>query len=1234
MEIGQLVAGRFELVSVAGRGGMGTVYRARDRACDGWVALKIVPLEGHGAFVRFAREAEALAATDDPAVVAYVGHGRLSPEVAWLALEWLEGSDLADRLERQRLSVEETIAVGRRIAQALAVLHRAGIVHRDVKPSNVWLVDGDAGQAKLLDFGLARHEVTHRYATAAGMALGTPGYMAPEQIGDASDVSPRMDVFGLGALLYACLAGVGPFDAAHAMAALARVALESPRPLGELRDDVPAGLLELVDAMLDKDPERRPADGDAVWARLSQPSVLRSRPPIPQAISHQERLTTTLVLARYASSPEAGVGALADTALAHGSEWLAGASEVARIYEMQAHPLGDQGVLFVPRERGYAADLAARSCDFAEELRAIAPPDLRLAVTTGRATAGGQLPFGALVASAVRQMAEHPDEGVVVADATHALLAGRSPARPELFGRRVELAALRASWESCCEDEVPHGVLVTGPPGIGKSRLVAEAVADATAGGATHWSARAQRHRRHSPYLVIAALLAKAAGSAEQVAAWLREGLDPGAAALLASLMVPLLSSRPGHELTETPDVVAARRDPRLYRERVEEAWLELLERQVERGALVIEVDHAQWVDPPSWALLSQTLAMKCGALWVLALGRESAADRLPAMWQERATRIGLTALNDRAMTRLGLGLGLDAEKVAPLVALAEGNPLHLEELAKAERSGATAAPPDGLLALLEARLGQLDDEPRRTLRAASVLTAPFEAPPLAALLGEPTAALVATLKILEEAAFLLRDGDGWAFRQELLREAAHATIPAEERSAAHLAAARWLEASGNPDPFVLARHFEEGGAPTRAATALRSAALRSFEAGDAISTLALLERARELDATDDPELELLEARALRFRGDAAAFDRIGALVERLPRNGVAWFTAAAEQAAALAARGAVEALAALGRDLRDALPNVADADRGRCAGFAAVVIHSLVGAGLHELADELGAPVEAVLAAHPLEAGSWGFLHIARSHRAISVGEVATCRDEAERAVEAFGLAKNRRSQCTARVVLGYALSELGHLDEAAAVLTDALTTAERGGLGMLAQSARQNLGRTRERQGRFDEAIPLLEEAAEAFAGDARMLGCTQIYLATARWRKGEPDLATRAARAALETLGSDAPFSAFAEATLARILLPSQPDEAFALARSAYEALRQRGRLEDGEATVRLAWAEACQAKAPDHAAAAIEDAVTRLLERADAIPSPNDRAAFLTALRDHAETLALAATTPQT
>src|SRR4051812_22249721 len=156
MQRGDIVGERFEIVGKVASGGMGIVHRAIDRGTGALVALKTMHAVGAPSIDRFLREADTLALLNHPALVRYVAHGVSTGGEVYLAMEWLEGEDLADRLTRAPLSPSESVTVVARAAEGLAAAHAAGVVHRDIKPSNLFLCERSPERVRLLDFGVAR----------------------------------------------------------------------------------------------------------------------------------------------------------------------------------------------------------------------------------------------------------------------------------------------------------------------------------------------------------------------------------------------------------------------------------------------------------------------------------------------------------------------------------------------------------------------------------------------------------------------------------------------------------------------------------------------------------------------------------------------------------------------------------------------------------------------------------------------------------------------------------------------------------------------------------------------------------------------------------------------------------------------------------------------------------------------------------------------------------------------
>jgi len=199
--------------------------------------------------------------------VRYISHGVTDGGDPFLAMEWLDGEDLGEWLKRDGLGAGQSVRLVRRVAEALGSAHARGVVHRDVKPNNLFLVGRDPERVKILDFGIARVQ-TADGMTRTGATLGTPGFMAPEQARGSRDVDARADVFSLGCVLFQCLTGQPPFIGDTAMAVLAKILLEDAPRLATMRPDLPRELDELVARMLAKEPSARPPNGAAVATAL------------------------------------------------------------------------------------------------------------------------------------------------------------------------------------------------------------------------------------------------------------------------------------------------------------------------------------------------------------------------------------------------------------------------------------------------------------------------------------------------------------------------------------------------------------------------------------------------------------------------------------------------------------------------------------------------------------------------------------------------------------------------------------------------------------------------------------------------------------------------------------------------------------------------------------------------------------------------------------------------------
>jgi hypothetical protein len=295
---GDRIAGRFEILGEAGRGGMGTVFRAHDRRDRRDVAVKVLARGGDPGEdeARFAREAALLAAVHHEHVVRYVAHGAVPDGPRYLVMEWAEGETLAHRLDRAGVDRREAVRIGLQLARALGALHAAGIVHRDLKPANVMLVAGGE-RLQLVDLGIARRTGPGPRLTRSGALVGTAGYMAPEQARGDAVIDGRADLFALGCVLHECLTGAPAFRGDSLLALRAKVLLHDPPPVAQLVPETPAALDALVTALLARDPDRRPASAALVEQALLALGELPASPPRPASRRAEVTATRTAVAA-------------------------------------------------------------------------------------------------------------------------------------------------------------------------------------------------------------------------------------------------------------------------------------------------------------------------------------------------------------------------------------------------------------------------------------------------------------------------------------------------------------------------------------------------------------------------------------------------------------------------------------------------------------------------------------------------------------------------------------------------------------------------------------------------------------------------------------------------------------------------------------------------------------------------------------------------------------------------
>ena len=267
----RVLSDHYELDSEIGRGGMGIVYRAKDRRLKRTVAIKLLPPElafRSDIKTRFLREAETAAQLSHPNIVPIYTVDE-TEGLVFFVMAYVDGENLAKRIfERGVLPCDEVRRILRDVADALAYAHERGVVHRDIKPDNI-IIASQTGRPMVTDFGIARAVSDgDSRLTATGMAIGTPAYMSPEQAAGERTIDGRSDLYSLGVVAYQMLAGEPPFVAASTPAMLVKHISERPLPVQQRRADVPEDLARAVMLLLEKDPANRFPSASALVTAL------------------------------------------------------------------------------------------------------------------------------------------------------------------------------------------------------------------------------------------------------------------------------------------------------------------------------------------------------------------------------------------------------------------------------------------------------------------------------------------------------------------------------------------------------------------------------------------------------------------------------------------------------------------------------------------------------------------------------------------------------------------------------------------------------------------------------------------------------------------------------------------------------------------------------------------------------------------------------------------------------
>ncbi|HRI70974.1 MAG TPA: protein kinase [Polyangium sp.] len=1093
MRPGEVIGERFELTKRIGSGGMGTVWRAHDRISGQSVALKVLrDPEGDGA-LRFLKEANILANLEHPHVVRHVAHGIASTGEPFLAMEYLEGESLLARLERGPLNFDEWLVLGRLVARALGAAHEQRIVHRDIKPGNLFLVRGSVEQVKIVDFGIARRTGTMTGLTHTGSILGTPGYLSPEQARGDKDTDARSDVFALGCVLFECLAGQSPFHGAHPMALLAKLLLEDPPRLTDLRPDVPPPMVDACMHMLAKDPEQRPKHGHEVNAILEKidwrgrGASANADPPRTVLTGNERRLVSIVA----AFQPNEGQENESNEAL------LSAVRRVALPLGGRVVELSSGAVVAVLLAEGSVVDQASSGAQCALWVRNAAPTAV-VVLVTGRGESTSRLPVGEALERAASLLDEAltmplREAWVLIDDNTRGLLdvrfqlaerggrvwlqserqsgqEGRTLlGKPSPFvGREREMRNVLDLVEESFEERRPSGVLVTAAPGMGKSRLRQElmrTIIDRFPNVAC-MLARPDAFGSGSAYsLLSGALRAILQISAGEPIAAQRNKIE-----LLAAILDNPVERRATAEFLgelvgapfpddDSPRLRAARQNRQLMADLISSAYCTITAAVANRRPILIVLEDLHWGDGSSLKIILNLLRdLKELPIVVLGFARPEVHDVFPKLFESRnIEEIRLRPLAKRAATDLvtsALGQTIDPARIGALVERSEGNAFFLEELIRAIAENRDGELPDTVLGMVEARLVALSAEARRVLRAASIFGDVFWESAVAELLGvgDPITSLLTDLcgrEILTKRPHSRFAGHNeYAFQHAMLREGANAMLSDRDRHVGHRLAALWLKRAGEADAFLLAEHFQRGQDMDNAVIHYLRAGSQAFERDDLNGTLQCAERGRKCGAKGEflGNLHTLEATAYCWRSELAAAREASVSALPLVARGSRWECLLLFHGtwAALVV-GDEENFTLMANRFVEFEPDLdARADYALWAPLAASLLTSYGRAKLSRALVDRAERLDPTIVEQNV--GLAGALAVGQSDH-LRAFERAPHRllQLTRRAVEAFQAIGDTRNQATALNRFGQALAEIGEWEEGEQVLRAGVELAQR---------------------------------------------------------------------------------------------------------------------------------------------------------------------------------------------
>jgi len=1260
--------GRFEVGPIIGRGGMGSVYAAVD--ADGTKAAIKVLHKAHdsAAVARFRREATIR--IDHPNVVQVLDTGKTTADGSpYIAFELLEGQSLETRIAREApLPPSEVVDIALQATAGLEAAHAIGIVHRDLKPANMFCCAD--GTLKILDFGIAHLGEDHPRLTRAGMVVGTPCYLAPEQARGEADLDARADVWALGAVMYEALCGRPPFLRESSLATMIATIMENLTPLAARIDGLPQDLCAVVEKALIKEPWRRWPDIVALRVAIEAIDFTRAAPARPASelasIAAGEQRVVAVLLANDVRDMSALGSAIREKGgeliplLGNHAIGLFGAEswegdEVQRAVLAGLVARGSASSMSVASGRAAATGngIAGAVLDAAEAGVAAGLHGLALNLSAARAL-GDDYEIKSVTAACYEALGHMPGRVMRTSGS------GTLSAPQIVVGRDAELAQLERAIETMVDEARPVVVSIVGPTGIGKSHLRGELErllqpTSRQVAPIPVMVGHAEPHQRGRAFSTLQSALtnralilavesdgpfldptAPDADQREAVRRLVAEAVEPGEVERCAEYVGALFG-------LATTGLEAARADPQVLQDNLRMALSDYFIGLFDKGPWALVFEDIQWADEASLALLGDLVEqLEDEPALFVTTAREDRPELHDQFVGAHTVRIEPRPLNKGEVDQLAQSIArrpLSDSVVAMLSERTGGNPLFVEQIVRAlvdegDGDGAEvrALPlPLTVEAAVQSRLDHLPAFEKTLVRRASVFGRPFSATEVAALGVVEAEPLLKSLRRRDILASRGRVRQGrertYRFRNQLVSEVAYRMIAPDLLRQLHLQSGEHLARTSYAGAEEIAEHFELGSEGVRAAVYYSTAALEHAAKADGEAVVRCADKARQLGAPADTQfaLNMASSDALEYLGRLDEQEAALARALKFAATDAERSRALTEHAWCLHRTGrTTEGLAVADHALAGARAVEDDEVLARALGRRAVM---MVHAGdLDAAAGALGEldVIEDRLSAHlrALVAGWRGQLATAR-------GDLGARKQAFEEAITRYRVAGFVRRIAGAETNLADVFNRVGAYDDAVAALDEAVEACRRVQNRRMEGYALANLGYAQGMLGELDKARAALAQAQTIAdgAGEARLGAYVRYYGARAELHAGRYVAAASAARSVAEHARSlKLPGVAASATAVAAMAALAAGDVAAGvmLSSDAMVILEEIGSIEEDEAELFLARARAADAAGDSATASAFAArGLQRVAAVSERIGDPELRERFLRNVAAHRE-----------